>query len=620
MKIKNLLLLGVVVIFLAASCKKNTSETTDVSSDINDLVIPEGFTFETTRDVSFTILMPKSINFEKLKSRFSIYSALPSEGGKLITSGSFNEEGVYNGVIRIPSALQEIVVTTVAGTIKASVSEQNAITIDFGARYVFSSPKDAQTKKGNVENSAFSMTSLFPKTSKENLVGNGDFETDDFGEIFKWQSSQPVDSRWYMTTSHLRMYWEDQGGNHVVAAPYNVSTTGEYGACVQSIIVSPGDVITLSADVKSSGVDLNDEVYAFLYIVPLNEYGTAIKYFGVECDLSNKWENNSVVATIPRRTKEVKIILFVDAFEGQGTIYFDNVVVKGPGSDSDNDGVDDDLDDYPNDASKAFDVYYPNHEDWGTFAFEDLWPGKGDYDFNDLVVDYQYKSVLNADNELVDLHADYSVRAIGASMMNGFGIQMPGDPENVSNVTGTYFTENYLNLNSNGTENNQSSTVVFLFDNSFNMIGSSGSEFINTEENSPYVSPDTNHVHVSFNNPVKNPGQAPYNPFIVVDADRGLEVHLAGYSPTDLADISRFGTWADDSDPASGKYYQTENNLPWAIDIPESFDYPIEQTQIIKAYNHFSDWGESGGRNYSDWYKNKTGYRNDYHIYTPVNR
>jgi hypothetical protein len=34
----------------------------------------------------------------------------------------------------------------------------------------------------------------------------------------------------------------------------------------------------------------------------------------------------------------------------------------------------------------------------GTLAFEDLWPSTGDYDFNDLVVDYDFKIIKTIKN------------------------------------------------------------------------------------------------------------------------------------------------------------------------------------------------------------------------------
>jgi LruC domain-containing protein len=331
--------------------------------------------------------------------------------------------------------------------------------------------------------------------------------------------------------------------------------------------------------------------------------------------------NKTIAATMPSGTVKCQVLFWTNDYTTQSRALFDNAFVTGPVSDTDGDGVDDELDDYPNDPTRAFDVYYPNSTDWGTFAFEDLWPGKGDYDFNDLVLDYHYKSVLSSANQLVDLYIDYSVRAVGASLINGFGILIEGDPTNVQSVTGQNFTEDYLTIAANGTEENQSNTVIIFFDNAFSMIGSSGGGFVNTVPTIPYVDPDTNQLHVAFNvssTRVVSNRVAPYNPFIIVDKTRGIEVHLAGEEPTDLVDTALFGTWADDTNPAEGKYYQTLNNLPWAIDLPVSFDYPVEQVQIIDAYNFFADWAESGGNLYDDWYEDLTGYRNTENIYAPV--
>lgn len=59
-------------------------------------------------------------------------------------------------------------------------------------------------------------------------------------------------------------------------------------------------------------------------------------------------------------------------------------------TDADNDGVPDALDAYPTDGERAFNSFYPNEVDFATYAFEDLWPAYGDYDFNDLVVNFNY--------------------------------------------------------------------------------------------------------------------------------------------------------------------------------------------------------------------------------------
>jgi len=61
-------------------------------------------------------------------------------------------------------------------------------------------------------------------------------------------------------------------------------------------------------------------------------------------------------------------------------------------TDSDGDGVPNDEDAYPYDTERAFNNFYPSG-DYASLAFEDLWPGLGDYDFNDLVLDYTIEKV-----------------------------------------------------------------------------------------------------------------------------------------------------------------------------------------------------------------------------------
>ncbi|MCD4789747.1 MAG: DUF4842 domain-containing protein, partial [Bacteroidales bacterium] len=106
-----------------------------------------------------------------------------------------------------------------------------------------------------------------------------------------------------------------------------------------------------------------------------------------------------------------------------------------------------------------------------------------------------------------------------------------------------------------------------------------------------------------------------FNPFLIIDETRGKEVHLADYPPTSLVDDSYFGTMDDDSNPGTGRYYKTVNNLPWAINIAESFVQTIEKVEITNGYLKFYEWAASSGAIYPDWYMDKAGYRNENNIY-----
>ncbi|MFC2102086.1 LruC domain-containing protein [Bacteroidota bacterium] len=295
--------------------------------------------------------------------------------------------------------------------------------------------------------------------------------------------------------------------------------------------------------------------------------------------------------------------------------------------DSDGDGIPDNEDDYPADEYRAYNNFYPASGK-ATLAFEDLWPSDGDYDLNDVVVGYSFKTVTNASDEVVDLVGTFILRAAGAGLENGFGFQLPGvAPTSVISTTGydVLPTSGY-SFESNGLESGQTFATAIVFDNFFRIMPPIGGGVgVNTSDGQPEIPADTITVSMSFmNNGTPGPGGAvtlaelniaEFNPFIVAGMIRGVEVHLPDYPPTDLADPLLFGTLDDDSDPLTGKYYKTAANLPWALNIYEEFDYPVEQVQINNAYLKFDEWVQSGGVLYPDWYQDIPGYRDASNIY-----
>jgi hypothetical protein len=144
-------------------------------------------------------------------------------------------------------------------------------------------------------------------------------------------------------------------------------------------------------------------------------------------------------------------------------------------NDRDDDGVDNTFDDYPDDNTKAFNNYYPSKTNLATLAFEDLWPSKGDYDFN---------TITNANNDVVKLEGEFIVRAIGAGFHNGFGFELKNIlTGQVSAASGSSLQEGYINLNSNGTEAGQTNATIIVFDNAKNL------GYWNTDPTSPFITP-----------------------------------------------------------------------------------------------------------------------------------
>ncbi len=291
-----------------------------------------------------------------------------------------------------------------------------------------------------------------------------------------------------------------------------------------------------------------------------------------------------------------------------------------PVADTDGDGVANNLDKYPTDPTRAFDNYYPSQTGYGTLAFEDLWPGKGDYDMNDLVVDYQVKTVTNAQNKIVDLKPKFYVRAAGSTMHNGFGFQLDGIlPGQVASVSGYSLSGTYISMSSNGTENGQAKAVIIVFDDYNNVIHRPlTGNFFNTISDAPHGAADTVNLNIHFTVPVllASLGVPPFNPFLIKNKVRDTEIHLADKLPTSLANKALFGTSSDNSSIAAGRYYKTTNNLPWALNLPVTFAYTAEKFPIIEGYSYFPEWSQSAGTLYPDWYTDKSGYRQVQKIYT----
>lgn len=302
----------------------------------------------------------------------------------------------------------------------------------------------------------------------------------------------------------------------------------------------------------------------------------------------------------------------VDAISPIGIPFADTEV-----TDTDKDGVPDLYDEYPTDPSLAYNRYYPSKSVWGTIAFEDMWPAEGDYDLNDLVISYQYKFAMNAENKVVHMDGSYKPLAAGASFNNGFGVQLPLTPNMVKRVGGQKLSSNYITLSANGTESNQSSAVIVPFD-SYKSLFASNPNYINTVQNSAPVKSDTAHINIQFTSVLQEDftARAPFNPFLISNQTRGREVHLVNQLPTDLADKSLLSTQSDNSNVQKNRYYITKENKPFALDIFGTYDYPVEKKAIYDVYKYFSQWALSGGVQYADWYKDKSGYRNKEFIYS----
>jgi len=274
-------------------------------------------------------------------------------------------------------------------------------------------------------------------------------------------------------------------------------------------------------------------------------------------------------------------------------------------SDSDNDGVDDEYDDYPDDPSMAFNNYYPSENTFGTLMFEDLWPTLGDYDFNDLIVNYNYIYITNATGEVVQIKVCYKIVATGAGQTNGFALKLPISQGLISSIEGQEIYTNDLSFNQNGTEKSQDYAVIIVTDN----INQNIPKFSNVYS-SRSVDPHVINITINFSTPtnIGFVGLPPYDPFLIKNQNRTDEIHQINFGPTSLGNSLFLGKHDDTSNINNGIYYRTVNYLPWVLNVPAELPHPKEKIPIFNAFNHFAVWASSEGAYYSDWYKNKSGY------------
>lgn len=645
------LLLSLVVL---SSCSKfNDKNIENPDKRLINLEIPDGFTFETSTNIDIKLMAVDQDNKKFTGLVFEIYNSHPDFGGDKIAAGSTNENGIFEIRVNIPVIYDSLYISSnyigisgnmfpIIGNRLDYIFQQNqpvlykdALNLSSFDNIVTDFADGLGGWKAYRDNGTYAiMLSDAPNTPLNEGPGGPD-------DLFMWGFDTQGGARSYEAPSefHGNIY-----GNYI-SYDYYLGNTGN-ATSIQSgmadIRITDGNkVLCVNLD-QAFPHQVNGGWQTFY--IKLDETATAGS--GWRIGNYNRWTTGNGPSTMsntvatPQQIQDIltNVTGILIAPEGQVGYYsqngpeficVDNVSVVesldditiytqgGNQNDADEDGIPDDEDDYPDDASKAFNNYSPSENTYGTLAFEDLWPERGDYDFNDLVIDYRYNVITNADNKAVQMETEFVIQAIGAGFTNGFGFELPVDPSLVESITGLNHSENYLSIATNGTESDQQTTVIIPFDNAKNAMGVTET-FVNTQAGETYYEAVTITNTIIFTAPVNTAdmGTAPYNPFIIANNSRGYEIHLPGQAPTVLINESLYGNAFDDTNPSQDKYFQSTNNLPWAINIPVSFDYPKEKASIESAHLKFAAWAESGGTVFQDWYIDNSGYRNSNNIYT----
>ncbi|MBI41400.1 MAG: LruC domain-containing protein [Leptospiraceae bacterium] len=247
-------------------------------------------------------------------------------------------------------------------------------------------------------------------------------------------------------------------------------------------------------------------------------------------------------------------------------------------ADADGDGIPDDEDDYPQDPDRATMVRVPA-EGFYRVAYEDLYPKRGDADFNDYVVQVYHEQDLNASGKLVELRSYYAHIAKGAGYDHTLHLALPdvvsGEATLVrKDASGVELNSENLSISSGN--------AIEILGRSSNTISSS-----NTDRNQSFVMGHSAELTFLPDAPValQTLGKAPYDLFIKV-LNTGHEIHFAGrYFAEDGSD-----------------QYIDSAGFPWALMVPDYWQWPYERANIHDGYPAFDDWYLSAGTASQNWY------------------
>jgi len=654
--------IAIIIIFLSSGCTSQNQP--NGPSDIDEIIVDDGFDYSMTRDVAVSIAVLDSRSAPVPDIKFDIYSKNPAEGGDLLMSGVTDDEGMLDTVVSASKTIDSLVAVGFMSTIEMEIIDNKAGYVFGGLQDGFAEASAGVLPEASLRTQAAASTKytyLLPYNSQGVPQG---MEKDTIDADFLARVSETLPETKKLTTTHPE-YLDDanqlnikideladvwvtivhEGAGYTNALGFFTFPVGHPPASADQI--TDIKIIFPNASLQGSGGGLNagDKVYIGQFPA-----GTMIGWVLIANGWNNKAVNDgygslySLKELNPETSMSLKqhtILVWDDqtqrllfSFEDMNRSSsgcdqdFNDVVFYATANpvtaidmtmvqtidepvDTDGDGVNDTIDAYPQDPSRAFNNYSATGSNYGTLAFEDYWPRKGDYDFNDLVLNYRYNQVTNAKGNVVEIQGSIIVQAVGANFANGFGIEFPFEAERVAGLTGSHEPV----LETEGSDN----AVVRLFENVFEIVRPEKvGEYVNTVTGEPYYEPHEITFAIELNTPLNKSSfkyQPPYNPFIFQNGMRGNEIHLPDYAPTVLADQLLFGTDDDDSETKKGRYYKTSGNLPWALNIPAQWDYTAERNEISMAFYFFRNWAESSGLEYNDWYMEKEGYRDYTRIY-----
>lgn len=232
----------------------------------------------------------------------------------------------------------------------------------------------------------------------------------------------------------------------------------------------------------------------------------------------------------------------------------------------------------------------------GVYAFEDLWPSKGDYDLNDVMVEMTHEknfTVKSGTTYKVNQETFYfTTNQNYVTLKSGLGV-----------VLNTKIKTSSIVMKKVDPKTGETTDATFQIDGGAYIL----TEDVKAELGTTYI------IQINYSDGYTDLNkQAEAKPFIYRTEGEGrIEVHIPYEAPTQKMITSYFGTLDDKSVPAENKYYVRSGNYPFAFYLQgvslSNFEETLlkrenEKVKISDLYPYFLPWAESKGAEHADWY------------------
>lgn len=228
----------------------------------------------------------------------------------------------------------------------------------------------------------------------------------------------------------------------------------------------------------------------------------------------------------------------------------------------------------------------------GVYAFEDLWPNKGDYDLNDAVLNAKHEKEFNDKGKIIKETFYLTTYQNYVTLTSGLALTLntKKEPSNIA-------------MKKMAPESTEAEDANFTKDGNVYHL----TEDFTGELGTTYI------LEITYNNPLNSSEElASIQPFIYrQEGDKNWEVHIPMEAPTAKMNTSYFGKGDDRSNSDKGLYFVRQGNYPFAFYLKgadiSAFEETIlkhenESKPIDELFPHFLEWSISNGNTNRDWY------------------